>query len=45
MQKQIEKLKRKPEQGSQQLQGEVQELEIESILREQFGTGKPACGI
>lgn len=36
MQKQIEELKRKAEQGSQQLQGEVQELEIESLLRENF---------
>src|SRR5690606_6941398 len=29
MQKQIEELKRRAEQGSQQLQGEVQELELE----------------
>lgn len=36
MQKQIEELKRKAEQGSQQLQGEVQELELESMLREKF---------
>lgn len=36
MQKQIEELKRKAEQGSQQLQGEVQELEIETLLRENF---------
>lgn len=36
MQKQIEELKRKAEQGSQQLQGEVQELEIESVLRSHF---------
>lgn len=36
MQKQIEELKRKAEQGSQQLQGEVQELQIESILRQAF---------
>lgn len=36
MQKQIEELKRKAEQGSQQLQGEVLELEIETILRESF---------
>lgn len=36
MQKQIEELKRKAEQGSQQLQGEVQELELESILRQRF---------
>jgi hypothetical protein len=32
MQKQIEELKRKAEQGSQQLQGEVQELELEALL-------------
>ena len=32
MQKQIEELRRKAEQGSQQLQGEVQELELESLL-------------
>ena len=36
MQKQIEELKRKAEQGSQQLQGEVQELELESTLRGRF---------
>lgn len=36
MQKQIEELKRKAEQGSQQLQGEVQELELETILRGKF---------
>lgn len=36
MQKQIEDLKRKAEQGSQQLQGEAQELEIESALRATF---------
>jgi hypothetical protein len=36
MQKQIEDLKRRAEQGSQQLQGEVQELEIEALLREKF---------
>ncbi len=36
MQKQIEELKRKAEQGSQQLQGEVQELELEAILRARF---------
>jgi len=38
MQKQIEELKRKSEQGSQQLQGEVQELEIENLLRSKFPT-------
>lgn len=36
MQKQIEELKRRAEQGSQQLQGEVQELELEGILRTKF---------
>ncbi|MCF7817765.1 MAG: DUF2130 domain-containing protein [Kiritimatiellales bacterium] len=36
MQKQIEDLKRRAEQGSQQLQGEVQELELESILSAKF---------
>lgn len=36
MQKQIEELKKKAEQGSQQLQGEAQELEIESALRTSF---------
>jgi hypothetical protein len=36
MQKQIEDLKRRAEQGSQQLQGEVQELEIESLLNARF---------
>jgi hypothetical protein len=36
MQKQIEELKRKAEQGSQQLQGEVQELELEDTLRTKF---------
>ena len=36
MQRQIEDLKRRAEQGSQQLQGEVQELEIENMLRTKF---------
>jgi len=36
MQKQIEELKRKSEQGSQQLQGEVQELQLEAQLRASF---------
>jgi hypothetical protein len=36
MQRQIEDLKRKAEQGSQQLQGEVLELELENILRAKF---------
>ncbi len=34
--KQIEDLKRRAEQGSQQLQGEVQELELETLLRTKF---------
>jgi hypothetical protein len=38
MQRQIEELKRKSEQGSQQLQGEVQELELESLFRSKFPT-------
>ena len=36
MRKQIEDLKRRAEQGSQQLQGEVQELELENLLRTKF---------
>jgi len=36
MQTQIEALKRKAEQGSQQLQGEVLELELENLLRTRF---------
>lgn len=36
MQKQIEELKRKAEQGSQQLQGEVQELQLEALLGDKF---------
>ncbi|HEX7231868.1 MAG TPA: DUF2130 domain-containing protein [Candidatus Binatia bacterium] len=36
MQRQIEDLKRRAEQGSQQLQGEVQELQLESLLRAKF---------
>ena len=36
MQKQIEDLRRRAEQGSQQLQGEVQELELESLLAAKF---------
>ena len=36
MQKQIEELKRRAEQGSQQLQGEVQELELEALLTSKF---------
>jgi hypothetical protein len=36
MQKQIEDLKRRAEQGSQQLQGEVQELELEMLLGAKF---------
>ena len=38
MQKQIEDLKRRAEQGSQQLQGEIQELELESLLRSKFAS-------
>jgi hypothetical protein len=37
MQRQIEELRRKAEQGSQQLQGEVLELELESLLGRTFG--------
>lgn len=36
MQKKIEELKQKAEQGSQQLQGEAQELELENLLRAKF---------
>ncbi len=36
MQKQIEELRRRAEQGSQQLQGEVQELELEKLLAATF---------
>jgi hypothetical protein len=36
MQRQIDELKRKAEQGSQQLQGEVLELELEATLRTHF---------
>lgn len=36
MRKQVEELRQKSEQGSQQLQGEVQESELEAILRSQF---------
>jgi hypothetical protein len=36
MQNKIEELKRKAEQGSQQLQGEVMELELEHTLRSKF---------
>jgi len=36
MQRRIEELKRKAEQGSQQLQGEVLELELEESLRSKF---------
>ena len=38
MQRQIEVLKQKAEQGSQQLQGEVQEMELESLLAAKFPT-------
>ena len=36
MARQIEELKRRAEQGSQQLQGEVQELELEALLSGNF---------
>ena len=36
MQKQIEDLRRRAEQGSQQLQGEAQELELEALLNSKF---------
>jgi len=36
MTRQIEDLRRKAEQGSQQLQGEAQELELEALLRQKF---------
>lgn len=36
MQQKIDELKQKADQGSQQLQGEVQELAIESLLRSKF---------
>ena len=36
MQQKLEDLMRKAEQGSQQLQGEVQELELENLLRAKF---------
>ncbi|WFU45736.1 DUF2130 domain-containing protein (plasmid) [Bradyrhizobium sp. CB82] len=36
MNRQIEELRRRAEQGSQQLQGEALELELESLLRNQF---------
>src|ERR1700737_4465038 len=36
MQRQIEELRRKAEQGSQQLQGEASEIELESLLRGRF---------
>jgi len=36
MQKTIEELKRKSEQGSQQLQGEAQELRLEDMLKQKF---------
>ena len=36
MQQKIEELKQKAEQGSQQLQGEVQEVDLENLLRTKF---------
>jgi hypothetical protein len=50
MQRQIEELKRKAEQGSQQFQGEVLELHLEATLHRQFPldsiepVGKGECG-
>lgn len=38
MQRQIEELLRRAEQGSQQMQGEVQELEIENLLKTRFSS-------
>ncbi|TFG61048.1 MAG: DUF2130 domain-containing protein [Spirochaetales bacterium] len=38
MTKTIEELKRKSDQGSQQMQGEVQELELEALLKDRFKT-------
>jgi len=40
MRKQIDDLKRKAEQGSQKIQGEVLELEIEKMLKEEFSFDK-----
>ena len=40
MRRQIEDLKRKAEQGSQKLQGDIQELELEKALRERFPRDK-----
>ena len=36
MRNQIEELKKKAEQGSQKIQGEVLELELEGVLKEEF---------
>lgn len=36
MRKQVEELRRKSDQGSQQLQGEVQEIELETVLEMEF---------
>ncbi len=44
MQRQIEDLKRKAEQGSQQLQGEVQELALEALLRQRFASRPDRTG-
>lgn len=50
MQRQIDELRRKAEQGSQQLQGEVLELELEGLLRARFPydvidpVGRGDCG-
>jgi hypothetical protein len=43
MARQIEDLKRKAEQGSQQLQGEVQELELEALLQSRFPPASLLC--
>src|SRR5215468_6583838 len=40
MRRQIEELKRKAEQGSQKLQGDAQEMELEKVLRERFPRDK-----
>jgi hypothetical protein len=40
MRRQIEDLKRKAEQGSEKLQGDIQEMELERVLREKFPRDK-----
>ena len=44
MQRQLEELRRKSEQGSQQLQGEVLELEMESLFAARFAEPGGARG-